>query len=143
MHTIWFYLFHFKFEFKDLILMKMGKFNSSKILKTPRNRFYLPRTSSVHLTQSGGTFTFNFKTRIPQNAIFKNKWTLQTFKTSFVNSSYMVCDVSIGCISKADQLFVFVHTVVCRLVGIGYFGLKARVIIKISTGFQPKIPFAN
>ena len=24
--------------------MEMGKFNSSKILETPRNRFYLPRT---------------------------------------------------------------------------------------------------
>ena len=44
MHTIWFYLFDFKLEFKDLILMKLGKFNSSKFLETPRNRFYLPRS---------------------------------------------------------------------------------------------------
>ena len=39
-----FYLFYIKLELKDLILMEMEKFKSSKILETPRNRYYLPRT---------------------------------------------------------------------------------------------------
>ena len=44
MRAIKFYFFEFKLEFKGILWMELGKFNSSKFLESPRNRFHLPRS---------------------------------------------------------------------------------------------------